>query len=625
MAILGASQLQLHYADLEVFSNVTLQVDEKDRIGLVGPNGSGKTSLIKVLLDLQDYDSGEVFKKDNLRIGYVPQTVLETGKGTIDQQIMSAFSEIIKTESQMQNSALEIEKATGQKRSDAEKMYSSLLEKYESIGGYDYINRKDKVVEGVGLSQEVLKTNITDASGGERTRTALATALLNEPDLLILDEPTNYLDFKGLEWLEDFLIKSQNAFIVISHDRFFLDRVAESIWDIDKKQLKTYKGNYSKFKLIKEENETRLLKEYEKQQEYIKREENFIARYHAGQRSKEARGRAKKLSRIEKINAPENQKSVSIRPTSASRTGQVVISTHGLVVGHTIEGKNIELFHVPDLEIQKNTTTAIIGNNGIGKTTFLKTLLGEIPALNGFSELGYNVQTGYFRQGSDEIPNDISVLDALLEIKNITIGEARSFLARFLFSGDEIFDQVRSLSGGEKGRLALARLLLKEPNVLILDEPTTHLDIESREALELMLQDFEGTVIFVSHDRHLISFLADYLLIIQNQTVVQFKGSYEDWVKENTSVKFKSKDTNRPVKLDSRKKSKNRTPKKSEAKESEILESKIKDLESEIELIESQLSKASNSGNIDEIYELGEKHNQLHKELEDALTRWGSA
>ena len=625
MAILGASQLQLHYADLEVFSNVTLQVDEKDRIGLVGPNGSGKTSLIKVLLDLQDYDSGEVFKKDNLRIGYVPQTVLETGKGTIDQQIMSAFSEIIKTESQMQNSALEIEKATGQKRSDAEKMYSSLLEKYESIGGYDYINRKDKVVEGVGLSQEVLKTNITDASGGERTRTALATALLNEPDLLILDEPTNYLDFKGLEWLEDFLIKSQNAFIVISHDRFFLDRVAESIWDIDKKQLKTYKGNYSKFKLIKEENETRLLKEYEKQQEYIKREENFIARYHAGQRSKEARGRAKKLSRIEKINAPENQKSVSIRPTSASRTGQVVISTHDLVVGHTIEGKNIELFHVPDLEIQKNTTTAIIGNNGIGKTTFLKTLLGETSPLNGFSELGYNVQTGYFRQGSDEIPNDISVLDALLEIKNITIGEARSFLARFLFSGDEIFDQVRSLSGGEKGRLALARLLLKEPNVLILDEPTTHLDIESREALELMLQDFEGTVIFVSHDRHLISFLADYLLIIQNQTVVQFKGSYEDWVKENTSVKFKSKDTNRPVKLDSRKKSKNRTPKKSEAKESEILESKIKDLESEIELIESQLSKASNSGNIDEIYELGEKHNQLHKELEDALTRWGSA
>ena len=239
--------------------------------------------------------------------------------------------------------------------------------------------------------------------------------------------------------------------------------------------------------------------------------------------------------------------------------------------------------------------------------------------------MGYNVQTGYFRQGSDEIPNDISVLDALLEIKNITIGEARSFLARFLFSGDEIFDQVRSLSGGEKGRLALARLLLKEPNVLILDEPTTHLDIESREALELMLQDFEGTVIFVSHDRHLISFLADYLLIIQNQTVVHFKGSYEDWVKENTSVKFKNKDANRPIKLDSRKKSKNKTPKKSEAKESEILESKIKDIESEIALIESQLSKASNSGNIDEIYELGEKHNQLHKELEDALTRWGSA
>ena len=304
MTVIGASHLSLHYAEIEIFSDVTLQVNERARIGIVGPNGSGKTSLIRVLLGEQDYDKGEIFFPEHVRIGYVPQTAMDSGKGTIKDQIMSGFSELIKLEMELTKSALEIEQTEGSERKRSEQRYSTLLDKYESMGGYDYQNRMERVVLGVGLSEEVLNTPLEDASGGERTRAALASALLGEPDLLILDEPTNYLDFKGLEWLEDFLSHFSSAFIVVSHDRYFLDRVVKEIWEIDDCKLKSYPGNFSKYRLLKEEEIIRQEKEYQKQRDHIRREEYFIARYHAGQRSKEARGRARKLSRIERLAAP---------------------------------------------------------------------------------------------------------------------------------------------------------------------------------------------------------------------------------------------------------------------------------------------------------------------------------
>ena len=251
MSLLGASQLNLHYADIEIFSDVTLQVNEKAHIGIVGPNGSGKTSLIKVLLGLQDFDGGDIFKSDTLRVGYVPQTALQSGSGTLSDQISKAFEHLVQLEKDMETSAFAIQESEGTARSQAEKRYSDFLDEYESLGGYDYQNRMDRVVEGVGLSDTNLATLVSDASGGERTRAALATALLADPDLLVLDEPTNYLDFKGLEWLEDFLNRSSNAFMVVSHDRFFLDRVASEIWEIDNCKLKSYSGNYSKYKTLK--------------------------------------------------------------------------------------------------------------------------------------------------------------------------------------------------------------------------------------------------------------------------------------------------------------------------------------------------------------------------------------
>ena len=626
MALLGASQLKLYYADQEIFSNVTVQVNEKARIGIVGPNGSGKSSFIKVLLGLQDFHGGEVFKPEGLRIGYVPQTAIQNGSGNLREEVMTAFSDLIRLEESMAESALRIQQTDGSEQNTAERQYASLVDQYESRGGYDYHNLMERVVQGVGLTSENMETAVTDASGGERTRAALATALLTDPDLLVLDEPTNYLDFNGLEWLETFLKNSQNAYIVISHDRFFLDAVASEVWDIENTRLKSYPGNYSKYKQLKSDEEDRQEKEYVKQQEYIKREENFIARYHAGQRSKEARGRARKLARIEKLQAPPKEDSVHIRSSNASRTGEIVLSTHNLKVGFKSESIT-ELFSVPDTEIHRSSTTAIIGNNGIGKTTLLKTILGETPPLSGSTRLGHNVKTGYFRQGSDEIPGHLTVMQALLEIKNLSIGEGRSFLARFLFSGDEIFDKVETLSGGERGRLALARLLITEPNVLILDEPTTHLDIKSREALEQMLKAYDGTTIFVSHDRQLISYLADNVWSIDGTTVSAFRGDFSEWTAQKSKKASLIKESQkRKVESPNKAKQKRQTTKTSNTKKNaEKLvdyEALINELEQNIRDVESELQSATDSSNVDKIIELGQKHDHLSQKLDKLVAKW---
>ena len=620
MALIAGSQLSLYYSDIEIFSNVTFEVKEKTHIGIVGPNGSGKTSFLKVLMGTLDHDKGEIFKPDSTKVGYVPQTSLQSGNGTIKNQIEDAFKGILDIEQQMQDSAIAIQNSSGTQRKHAETNYANLLDKYESNGGYTYKNTMDKVVSGLGLSEELLNTPIKKASGGERTRAALAKALLTDPDLLILDEPTNYLDFKGLNWLETFLSGFSNSFIIVSHDRYFLDNVSKQIWEIDKGTLQIYKGNYSQYKILKSEDEKRLTREYEKQQVYIKKTEDFIARYHAGQRSKEARGRAKKLSKIDKLSEPTKDKHIKISSSNVTRTGEIILRTESLKVGYETNSTKIELFNVPDCEIMKKTATAIIGNNGEGKTTLIKTIIGDIEPISGKVHTGHNVSIGYFRQGADNIPDNFTVLEALLDIKNLDIGEARNFLAKFLFVRDEIFNQVKSLSGGERGRLELARLLIKSPNVLVLDEPTTHLDIPSREALETMLSEFEGTIIFVSHDRHLISLLADNIWVINGPNVSQFEGNYTEWlehneIRENQTAKIS---TSKKLNL-SKKNKKSITTKKSNLK---ITDELIEKLESDLKFIEKELEVASKDSNIVRITELGEKHRLLSDKLNQAVENW---
>ena len=622
MRLLTASQLKLLYGEVEVFSGIDVEVEDGARIGMVGPNGGGKTSLLRVLVGELEPDGGLVTRVGGLRIGYVSQLPAQVVDGTLEDEIMGAFQRLRHLEDSLADSGLAIQRARGAERRQAERRYSTLLQEYEALGGYDYHNHMERVVAGVGLSRENLETPVASASGGERTRAALARALLTDPDLLVLDEPTNYLDFKGLSWLEGFLNRFSHAFVIVSHDRYFLDKTVNQLWELDHGRLQSFPGNYTKYKSLKAEQVERQQKEFERQQEYIAKEEYFIQRYKAGQRSREAKGRARRLERLERVQAPRSSQSVSVSASTASRTGQIVISTDGLEVGFVEDNRSVKLLSVPDVKIERGSRTAIIGSNGVGKTTMLRTILGALPPLSGAARLGHNVRAGYFRQGSDHLPQDSTVLEALLDARNIPIEDARNYLARFLFQGDDVFQLVSSLSGGQRTRLSLARLLLTQPNILVLDEPTTHLDIPSREALEQALLGFEGALLFVSHDRLLMSMLAERLWIVEEGTVRPFEGTFEEWAQTNLeSQPQASKSAGKPAK-----RRRPTAPKHREQRqEPQVIDQEqiIHDLESRLTQLESDLESASARRQVAEIARLGEEYTQTQSRLEQAWNDWG--
>ena len=623
MTRLSATQLKLNYGELEVFSGVDLEVSDRARIGIVGPNGGGKTSLLRVLLGELEPNGGTVGRANGLRVGYVPQTSEQTAAGSLRDEVMTAFDELRSLEEALASSGMEIQHAEAGERRRAERRYALLLERYEALGGYDYLNLMERVVAGVGLPLGALDTPVASASGGERTRASLARALLADPDLLVMDEPTNYLDFKGLTWLEGFLGHFSHAFIVVSHDRYLLDRVVSQVWELDYGRLQTFRGNYTKYRATKQEQDQRQQREFDRQQEYIAKEESFIQRYHAGQRSREARGRETRLARLERIEAPQKRESIHIGGVAAGRSGRVVVSTADLRVGFAGDGESVELLSVPDIELERGSRTAIIGPNGAGKTTLVETVLGLVPSLSGSVALGHNVVVGYNPQGSHDLPDDSTVLDALLDAGEMELAEARSHLARFLFQGDDVFAQVASLSGGERTRLALARLLVTEAKLLVLDEPTTHLDIPSREALDQALLTYDGTLLFVSHDRHLISRLAQQLWVLEDGAVHPFEGSFEEWVGGDEEARELSPRprTRRPKPPRGRKRAP--APRHQPGPPTPDPEEEISRLESRLAQIERELEAASGRQDVAAVSRLGEEYNEAQSRLERAWSRWG--
>ncbi len=627
MPILTTSDLKVSYGELDVFSDLSLEVSERARIGMVGPNGAGKTSLLRVLVGELEPDGGSVQGATGIRIGYVPQVSQDASSDTLGNQIMSAFDELVRLERALADSALEIQTGDDRARREAERRYSSLLAEYETQGGYDYESRMERVAAGVGLSAEDLKTPAASASGGERTRAALATALLNEPGLLLLDEPTNYLDFKGLAWLEQFLAQSSHAFIAVSHDRYFLDRVATEIWEMDRGRVKTYRGSYTTYRALETERAARRQKEYDRQQEHIASEESFIDRYRAGQRARQARGREKRLDRLKEtalIESPQAQRTIHIGGIpAASRAGQIVVSVKGLGVGFVEGDRSVELLSALDMKLEIGSRTAVIGSNGVGKTTLVQTILGMTPPLAGQATLGHNVKVGYHRQGSDDLPGSYTVLEAMQEYRNVPIGEERNYLARFLFGGDDVFKRVSSLSGGERARLAVARLLVTEPNFLVLDEPTTHLDIPSREALEQALSEYDGTLLFISHDRHLISLLAHQLWIVEDGTVDVFTGSFQEWASQSKEfappLSPKSK---RRMRRRARAVGKTAAPAAKPGTPTPDYEAMIAELESRLARIERDLLRASDRQDVDDVVRLGEEHDKTQLELAEMWEMW---
>ena len=622
MPLVSTSDLAVHYGADIIFSRVDLDINERARIGIVGPNGGGKTSLLRVLVGQQDASEGRVARNRGIQIGYVPQHPQMEIPGTLREEVLRTFGGVMAVER-------ELESASRQSNGDSEeagRRYAALLDRYEALGGYTYQSDVERMVDGLGLRAETLDSPAALASGGERTRAALAKALLGHPDLLVLDEPTNYLDLKGVTWLERYLTHFAPAVVVVSHDRYFLDEMATQIWEIDHGRMNVFPGNFSKYRVIKGERDLRQAKEYEAQQEFIAKEQAFIDRYRAGQRSREAKGRETRLGRLERIDRPDVDRSISMSSAAASRTGQLVLSTYDLKVGYIEGDEATQLLTVPDLKLSRGSRTAVIGDNGTGKTTFIKTVLGDAPALDGSVVLGQSVKVGYYSQGLDALVDEQTVLESFLEIKNMPFEQARFYLARFLFQGDDVFREVGDCSGGEKSRLALARLLITEPNLLILDEPTTHFDIPSREALEQVLLSYPGTILLVSHDRHLVSLLAESLLVMADGKVTVFAGTFEEWSDaqreaEAVATSARLEEREKPARRPQAAKStgpKHRNP----AAPVIDMEQVIVDLEDRLKNIETQLQEATVSQDFKEMTRLGEEHTQTQSELEQRLEEW---
>ena len=622
MPLLSASDVAVHYGADVIFEGIDIEINERARIGLVGPNGGGKTSLLKVLVGELESNAGNVQRSRGLRITYVPQFPTTAATGTLKEEVMGAFDRVRWLEQALETGASDLNQSDAEQAQEAESRYAAWLLEYEGLGGYTYQNDLERMVDGLGLSQDTLSSSALTASGGERTRASLARALLGDPDLLVLDEPTNYLDLNGVTWLERYLTHYAPAVLVVSHDRYFLDQTVNQIWELDHFSLNTFTGNFTKYRLLKAEQVLRRQREYEEQQEYIAKEEAFIQRYRAGQRSREARGRETRLQRLERIARPDSDQAISLSSLNATRTGQVVLSSHTLKVGFVDGPSQIELLSVPDVELERGSRTAVIGDNGTGKTTLIKTILGQLPALEGQVALGHNVSVGYYRQGMDTLLDESTVLEAFLDAKNMPFEEARSYLARFLFRGDEVFQEVGSCSGGERSRLELARLLVKAPNLLILDEPTTHLDIASREALEQVLSKYDGTLLLVSHDRRLVSNLAESLWVVGGGAVTPFAGTFEAWQEsESQTVKSPASPPKpRPARTSPRSEPavKRRNPRAPVVDTMAVLVA----LEERLAEIEAELQAVAQTPDTTELARLGEEYDRTKAELDRKMEEW---
>ena len=620
MPLVSTSNVAIAYGADVIFENLNLDIHDRSRIGIVGPNGGGKTSLLKILVGELEPSAGTVRMARGTRVGYVPQTPGTTSSGNLEDQIMTASDRLRELERALDTGGLQQDQSATDQGEEAGNHYSALLDEYESLGGYSYQNAIDRMVEGLGLSKRTLQTPASQASGGERTRAALARALLGEPNLLVLDEPTNHLDMKGLTWLERYLAHVTCAFVVVSHDRYFLDQTVNQVWELDHGSIQSYPDNYSKYRALQTERTLTRQREYAKQQEYIAKEELFIQRYRAGQRAQEARGRATRLRRLTRVESPEREHALSLSSVTSSRSGQVLLSTHGLVVGFPGDPSPTELLSVPDLKLERGSRTAVIGANGTGKTTLLRTLLGLMPPVRGKVTLGHNVAVGYHRQGMDDLGSNSTVLESLLEAREMPYEEARSYLARFLFQGEDVFRQVGSCSGGERSRLALARLLVTEPNVLILDEPTTHFDIPSREALEQVLLAYHGTLLFVSHDRRFTSLLAQELWVVDQGALNLFAGTFDSWVQ---TAKESAEESPAPRKLRPPRRRPPQAKKPPSPALDEHLMRIIDGLENRIKEIQLQLEEASDRRDLEMIARIGQEYDLTKAQLDEKLAEWG--
>ncbi|MBQ6559396.1 MAG: ABC-F type ribosomal protection protein [Erysipelotrichaceae bacterium] len=590
------------YGTNDVFEHIDLTVNENQKIALVGRNGSGKTTLLKVLAGEEELTEGKLIRNSRINISYLKQNALIDSTQTLQETFNDVFRELLDLEKQMNDLSDQLK----ENHDDAliEK-YSQLEERYKYAGGYTYHSEMMSVLHGFGFKDSDLSKNVSDFSGGEKTKIAFASLLLQKPDLLLLDEPTNHLDLSTIEWLEGYLNKYPKAMIIVSHDRTFLDKTVSLVYELEYGELTKYYGNYSSFVEQKKKDLIKQEAAYRRQQKDIKRLEELIEKFrYKKNKAAFAQSKIKYLERMERIDDPKkaDTKAFKARYVCKNRGGKNVLSLDHYVVGY-----DHPLCEV-SLNIMKGDRICVMGDNGTGKSTLLKTIIGEIEPLSGYKLLGHQIDIGYFDQNLAHFSSGNTVLEELWnENPQMDLYTVRSILGAFLFSADEVFKEVNVLSGGEKVRLSLAKLMLKKANFLILDEPTNHLDIVSKEALENSLSEYDGTILFVSHDRYFIKKIATSCLVIDNGSVTYYPDGYKDYI-----------DTNKKEEIRQEEKTKKEVPLKELKQKPKY---NLKKLEADISAMEQLLEEKRALRFEEEYYQDMNKMRELDEEIDEIHNR----
>ncbi|MGI8610534.1 MAG: ABC-F family ATP-binding cassette domain-containing protein [Candidatus Dormibacteria bacterium] len=526
MPLVTFDAVSAEYGAATIFTDLSFTLEPGQRLGVVGPNGAGKSTMMRILAGQLEPATGRVDRQRRIRLGMLDQFDVDFGPQSVLEQTISARSDLIELRHRLH--ALEQRMSAGEHDEAILHEYGEAQERYTHGDGYTLEARAREVLGGLGFLDEALEQPCSELSGGQRRRVQLAQLLLLDSDVFLLDEPTNHLDLASIEWLEDYLRAAPQAMVIVSHDRRLLDDVADSILELEAGKGYTYTGNYSKFLVLRAARRREQLRQFEVQQEHIAHQEAFIQRYKAGQRAREARGRQTRLDRMDRVDAPADDKAIKIQ-FGAPPSAVLALRTKGFVAGfQDDDGTPLPLVQVPPMEVESGERIAIVGANGSGKSTVLRTLLGSLEPLAGSIGYGARVQSSYYDQHLGDLPPERTLVEVLSAAQPLSEESARSHLARLLFRGDDVYKKVKQLSGGERSRLSLARLMLDKGNLLFLDEPTNHLDLPSQEVLQDALLEFPGTIIFVSHDRELIDSLATHTWWLEGGTIHAARGGYRD-------------------------------------------------------------------------------------------------
>ena len=622
MALLHVDNLYKGFSGETLFKNISFSIDEKDKIGVIGINGAGKTTLIKMLLEEEENDvdpstnqRGTISKKGNLRIGYLSQNINLNYENTVFDELMLVFGSVLEDYKKIQELSFRINLEPDNFDKIMEEL-AVVTTRYEQEEGYAIEYKVKQILNGLSVQEDLWKQKIGDLSGGQKSRVALGKILLEEPELLILDEPTNHLDLVAIEWLEKFLKDYNRAVMVVSHDRYFLDNVVGRIFEIEGHTLKTYKGNFTEYTIQKEVYLSGAMKAFEKEQEKIKQMEEYIRRYKAGIKSKQARGRESLLNRMEKMENPVvNVRKMKLKFDIERPSVDRVLKIQNL--SKSYDGKKI--FQNLNLEIFRGERVGIIGKNGVGKSTLLKIINGTENPDSGVVTIGEKVTIGYYDQNHKGLDEKASILNEFMFNYPMSEEDVRRLAGGFLFPEEDVFKIIGSLSGGEKARVTLMKLILKKANFLVLDEPTNHLDIYSREVLEEALEDYQGTILIVSHDRYFLEGIVNTIYEITENGAEKFHGNYKEYC-ERKNKPVVEKDTKGVNDYEEQKRVKNRIS--SLEKKYNETEKFIEKLEEKKSLLEEDYNQAGKENNLDKLLEIQEKMEKLDDEIMESMEKW---